>query len=67
MMRDAADRFASSSNGGGGAVQNGAIASDPLSEYREGLALLLRPSEKLETLRTLDTELRGTSARLQDE
>jgi hypothetical protein len=35
---------------------------DRLSEYREGLAGLIRAVGKLETLRALDTELRGTSA-----
>ena len=46
MTRDANGRFASSSNGGGGAVQNGTV--DPLNEYREGLAALIRAKERLE-------------------
>jgi hypothetical protein len=46
-------------------VQNG--TADPRSEYREGLAALIRAKEKLGTLHEIDTELRGTGARLQDD
>src|SRR6516165_696378 len=65
MTRDANGRFASAGNGGEGAVSNG--ATDPLGEYKEALAGLVRAKEKLGTLRGLDTELHGTVARLQDE
>jgi len=67
MTRDANGRFASSANGGGGAVQNGTIAPDPLNEYKEALTGLVRVKEKLGTLHELDTELRGILVRLQDE
>jgi hypothetical protein len=65
MTRDANGRFASSANGGVGAVPND--AKDRLQEYKEGLAGLIRVHGKLETLRALETELHGTAERLQDE
>src|SRR5215469_14342400 len=62
MTRDANGRFARE---GSGAVQNGTV--DPLSEYREGLASLIRVHGKLETLRAMDAELRGSLGQLEDE